>query len=105
MSRLKNAMIAQHKQVIGGFLFDGIQLFVTRELPEESLLLVSRTRENVEYNIKLVHTSIVLTNQREYLQVLNLILRRATHGLRLQLVNRNFYDPAGKVMLFMIRSI
>lgn len=97
MSRLKNAMIAQHKAAIGGFLYDGVQLFVTRELPEKSLLLVSKTRENVEYKIKLVHTSIVLTNQREYLQVLNLILRRATHGLKLQLVNRNYYDPAAKV--------
>lgn len=96
-ARMKSAMIAQHKPKIGGFLFDGIQLFVTRQLDDEELNLVSKTREGTEYKIQLKFTKIVTTNDREYLQILNLILRRATQGLKLNLVNRDYYDAAAKV--------
>lgn len=99
MARLKSAMIAQHKELIGGYLFDGTQLFVTKELPNSALELVSRTREDTTYNIKLKFTKIVTTNEAEYLQILNLILRRATQGLNLKLVNRNFYDAEAKVWM------
>lgn len=96
-ARLRNALIAKHKDRIGGFLFDGTQLFVTKELPHDLLKLKSTTRENQEYEITLRFTRIVTTNEPEYLQILNLILRRATQGLNLKLINRNFYDPVAKV--------
>lgn len=98
MARLRNAMIAQHKEQIGGFLFDGIQLFVTRELPETNLVLESCTREKTVYQITLKFTKAVAPNTRDYLQICNLILRRATAALDWKLVNRNYYDPAAKVI-------
>lgn len=100
MARLRNAMIAQHKEKIGGFLFDGVQLFVTRELPVENLVLESRTRENTVYQITLKFTKAVAPNTKDYLQICNLILRRATAALDWKLVNRHYYDPAAKVMFF-----
>lgn len=97
MDRLRNAMIAQNKETIGGFLFDGVQLFVTRELPEENLVLESRTREDTVYKITLKFTKAIAPNTRDYLQICNLILRRATAALDWKLVNRHYYDPVAKV--------
>lgn len=99
MVRLRNAMIMQHKEKIGGFLFDGTQLFLTRELDTERgiLMLNSETRTQEKYTLKLQFTKVVQMDEPESLQILNLILRRATSGLKLQLVGRNFFDAAAKV--------
>lgn len=100
LKRLRNALIMQHKDTIGGFLFDGTQLFLTKELTMDQgvLLLTSKTRADEVYTLTLKFTTIVAMDQPESLQILNLILRRATNGLKLELVNRNYYDPKAKVI-------
>lgn len=99
MNRLRNALVMQHKDKIGGFLFDGVQLFLTRELETDQgvLQLESKTRSDETYTLTLKFTTVVAMDQPESLQILNLILRRATAGLKLELVGRNFYDPEAKV--------
>lgn len=99
MGRLRNALVMQHKAKIGGFLFDGVQLFLTRELETDQgvLQLESKTRTDEIYTLTLKFTTVVAMDQPESLQILNLILRRATAGLRLELVGRNYYDAASKV--------
>lgn len=99
MSRLRNAMLMQHKDRIGGFLFDGTQLFVTRDLGGDKgvLTLTSKTKTNEVYNLTIKFTKIVSMFEQESVQILNLILRRATNGLKLQLVGRNYYDASSKV--------
>lgn len=91
----------QHKEKIGGFLFDGTQLFLTRQLDTEkgTIKLESKTRTDEKYTLTLKFTTIVQMTEPESLQILNLILRRATAGLKLQLVGRNFYDAASKINL------
>lgn len=102
MARMRNAMVMQHKEKIGGFLFDGTQLFVIRELDTEKgvMMLTSKTRTDETYTLKLQFTKIVKMDEPESLQILNLILRRATGGLKLQLVGRNFYDAKSKVCIY-----
>lgn len=95
--RLKNAMIAQHKDQIGGFIFDGVQLFVTRELSNEIVILESRARDETVYKITCKFTKVVSPNSRDYIQVLNLILRRANAALNWKLVNRSYYDADAMV--------
>lgn len=99
MSRLRNAMVMQHKDKIGGFLFDGTQLFLTRELTSDKGIIqyTSKTRTDEVYTLTLKFTTIVQMTEPESLQILNLILRRATQGLQLELVGRNYYDAAAKV--------
>lgn len=94
----------QHKNEIGGFLFDGTQLFVTRELEHDNgvLQLQSKTRTDEAYTLTLRYTTTVAMDQPESLQILNLILKRATTGLKLQLVGRNYYDAAAKVCLLVL---
>lgn len=89
----------QHKERIGGFLFDGTQLFLTRELETDrgKLTLDSKTRTDEAYKLTLKFTKVVQMHEQESLQILNLILRRATQGMKLQLVGRNYYDAQSKV--------
>lgn len=104
MPRLRNAMIMQHKERIGGFLFDGVQLFATKDLNNEFrgdkgvFNLTSTTRTNEVYTMTMRFTKIVQMDEPESVQILNLILRRATQALKLQLVGRNYYDAASKVI-------
>lgn len=97
LARLRNAMIAQHKDQIGGFVFDGVQLFATHELPNETTVFESCARDETVYKISCKFTKIVSPNSRDYIQVLNLILRRANAALNLKLVNRSYYDADAMV--------
>lgn len=99
LAPLKNAMIAQHKDQIGGFLFDGVQLFVTHELSDEVTVFESRARDETVYKITCKFTKVVSPNSRDYIQVLNLILRRANAALDWKLVNRSYYDADAMVIV------
>lgn len=98
---IKSFLIGQHRAEIGGYLFDGSQLFATRKLHENDenirIQFQTKTRDETMYTITLRFTKIVSMIEQESLQVLNLILRRNMNGLNLTLVGRNFYDPQAKV--------
>lgn len=101
LKRLQYFLVSQHKAKIGGFLFDGAQLFATRKLHKDSdvLILESKTRDEQVFSIKLLFTRIVSMSEQESLQVLNLIQRRNMNGLKLQIVGRNYYDPQNMIDL------
>lgn len=100
MKRLQIFLVSQHKNKIGGFLFDGAQLFTTRNLHGENkgVEFKSETRDQTVYTIKMVFTRIVMMSEQESLQVLNLIQRRNMIGLHLKQVGRNYYDPKNMVI-------
>lgn len=105
LKRLQMFLVAKHKSTIGGFLFDGAQLFATRKLHTNEcnfIQLRSNTRDTV-YTIKFTFTRIVSMSDQESLQVLNLIQRRNMSGLRLQLVGRNYYDPQNMVISLVLK--
>lgn len=98
--RVQAFLVGQHRNEIGGYLFDGAQLFTVRRLHEdenERAEFQTTTRDQTTYTIKMQFTKIVLMTEQESLQVLNLILRRNMKGLNLTLVGRNFYDPGAMV--------
>lgn len=103
-TRLRRGLLSEHRQLLGGYIFDGTVLFCTTKFKEIAnspnvleLLTKSRAGENIQIKIKSVGTVEAADNQQ--FQVLNLILRRALEGLQLQLVSRNFFDPQAKVKL------
>lgn len=101
--RVQTFLVGQHRQEIGGFLFDGAQLFTVRKLHDGDNGVVefqTETRDKTTYTIRIQFTKIVLMSEQESLQVLNLILRRNMKGLKLTLVGRNFYDPQAMVWYF-----
>lgn len=100
ISGLRRALIAQQREKFGcGYLFDGTLLYLTKKIdaPDDKIVLPAKSRENDEYSVELKFTSVVSMKTSTSLQILNLILRKAMHGLKLQLVGRNHYDAAAKV--------
>lgn len=99
-TRLSKALIAQQRPNFGcGYLFDGTLLYLTKklEIVDGKIVFQSKSRENDDYAVELKFTSEVSMKTSTATQVLNLILRKATAGLKLQLVGRNYFDAAAKV--------
>lgn len=98
MEGFKRYLIAQFKEEIGGYLFDGTQLFTIRQLDGgDAFEKMVRGREGDEYLVCFKYVKVVSMTDSASLQVLNLILRHAMHGLKLQLVGRNYFDPNATV--------
>lgn len=99
--RLQMFLLMEHKRTIGGYLFDGSQLFATRNLHGDNnfVQFTSTTRDQKCFQIKLTFTRIVAMSDQESLQVLNLIQRRNMNGLHMKLVGRNYYDPENMVLM------
>lgn len=98
LAGFRRALLAKHKDLIGGYLFDGMQLFAIRRL-DPLMKLKSIDREEREYTVTIKFTKVVEMTSIESLQVLNLIQRRAMQTLGLQLVGRNHFDPAAMVII------
>lgn len=94
-------LIGTLREMLGGFLFDGTQLFLTRQLESDHFEKTVRGQQNdSEHVITFRLTTIVSMTEQQSIQVLNLILRRAMDGLHLETIGRNKYDPAAAVCFF-----
>ncbi|XP_030381506.1 protein aubergine-like isoform X2 [Scaptodrosophila lebanonensis] len=103
-TRLRRAYLNEHRSLLGGYIFDGSILFCVKqfECPQNSvyaLELVTKNRADETIYIKIKAAGTVETADIQQFQVLNLILRRAMEGLKLELVSRNFFDPMAKITL------
>uniref|UniRef100_A0A0K8TM02 Piwib n=1 Tax=Tabanus bromius TaxID=304241 RepID=A0A0K8TM02_TABBR len=97
LDRVRKGMLSEHKALIGGYLFDGAMLFATQKLPDEVTEINMTSRSGEPQQITIKFTGIVSMSESRSLQVLNLILRKAMEGLKLQLVGRNFFDAVSKI--------
>lgn len=97
MLAVRRHLLREHQGRLGGYIFDGFSLFMTRKLESDSVELVGRARDKSVYQIKIKYVAELSMTDGRAMQVLNLILRRAMGGLNLQLVQRNFYDAAARV--------
>lgn len=101
---VKQRLVREQQGLFGGYIFDGTRIFTTTRLdmPNGSLEISSRTREDQEILMVIRYTGELSMRDAGSLQVLNLIVRRAMEGLNLQLVGRNYYDAAGSVCGFLV---
>jgi aubergine-like protein len=90
-------MLRQHHDLFGGYIFDGTVMFLNHKLPQNFVELISKTKEDTLVKITLKYTGTVSSTDGQSLQILNLILRKAMEGLKLELVGRNYFDAAAKV--------
>lgn len=99
---VKQRLLREQRELFNGYLFDGTRIFTPTRLhiPNGSLEIISRTREDQEVLMVIRFTGELSMRDSGSLQVLNLIIRRAMHGLNLQLIGRNFYDAAASVCVF-----
>ncbi|XP_067630737.1 protein aubergine [Eurosta solidaginis] len=96
MIRVRRAYLYHHKALFGGYIFDGTVLFCTKYLESQQMELLTKNREGETIQIKIKYVGQLEVTDAQQLQVLNLILRRAMEGLKLQLVGRNYFDAAAK---------
>lgn len=96
---MRKAFVGHHKELLGGYLFDGqSMIYLTHRLQEQQLTLSIESREGVTYQMIIKNTGAVIeATDSMASQILNVILRRTMDGLNMQLVGRNLYDPENKV--------
>lgn len=98
LKRLRQFLVRSQAELLGGFLYDGgSQVFAIRSLGQEITEKTVTSRDGTVYQVILKDTGTVAMTESTSLQILNLILRTAMSGLKLQLVGRNFFDPDAKV--------
>ncbi|XP_055848829.1 protein aubergine [Episyrphus balteatus] len=95
--RARRSYIYEHRELFGGYLFDGAMLFTSTNLNTPTKELYCKNKEGEPIQIKVKNVGEIKVTDIQLLQVLNLILRRSMEGLNLQLVGRNFFDPVAKI--------
>lgn len=97
-SKQMSGLIFNLKPLIGGYLFDGTQLFSRNKLcsDEKDFTTKDRVTEE-EYSIKLRRVGVLDGTNEMAFVIFNLINRKAMGGLKLQLIGRSFFDPEAKI--------
>ncbi|XP_033236349.1 protein aubergine-like [Drosophila pseudoobscura] len=96
-TRYRRGYLYEHKNILGGYIFDGTILFCTTQFNFKELVTKNHAGENI--TIKIKHVGLVEAADNQQFQVLNLLLRKAMESLSLQLVSRNYYDAKAKIKL------
>lgn len=99
VSRIRKAIFKAHKSMFDGYIFDGTMLLTSKRLKEETTQIATRRTDGSEIVLTIRFVGQVRMTEQSSLQVLNLILRRAMEGLRLQQVGRNFFDAVSKISI------
>lgn len=84
------------KDILAGYLFDGTVLYTPNRLHPDPLELFAENNE-VKYRLTIRIVGETTKSDAQRLQVFNILMRRCLGHLKLQLVGRNYFDPAAKV--------
>jgi len=101
-TKLRKAMMNQHRAVLPSFIFDGTGLFTdTRLSADDSPIVLSSRRESdgqvIEITIRLVEE--IQPTDYHYMRFFNIVLRDVMKHMNLKLVGRNYFDPEAKVVM------
>lgn len=90
-----------------GYLFDGTQLFLTKKLEDAAGPIERTITSDDGSSVKIIIKFVGVTEMHEEraTQILNLIVRRAMDGLKLQTIGRNKFDAAAKVSDISVRIL
>lgn len=94
------ALMFQIKPHIGGYVFDGTQVFTRTKLEKDPAEFTARDKFTEEDHVITLRRvgDVTGTNEKAFV-VFNLINRHAMAGLKLQLIGRSFFDPEAKVSI------
>ncbi|XP_025207261.1 piwi-like protein Siwi isoform X1 [Melanaphis sacchari] len=96
----KKGLLAQHRERLGGYLFDGTMLFSgSRYDPPNFELTSTRRSDDQKIVITVKFTNVIETGDYANIQVFNLLLRNCLRHLNLTLIGRNFYDSKAIIEL------
>ncbi|KAK9512948.1 hypothetical protein O3M35_001250 [Rhynocoris fuscipes] len=94
----RKALLKIHKDVLGGYVFDGTVLFVSNRLCPEPLELFSkRESDDEKIRITIKKAGDLVMGDHHYIQLFNILMRKCLCNLQLQMVGRNYFDASARV--------
>ncbi|XP_033215662.1 piwi-like protein Siwi [Belonocnema kinseyi] len=96
---VRKGLLRIHHETIGAYIFDGTVLFTSSRLPEGMELFSMRQSDQEKIRISLRMVGELQKGDHHYIQFFNIVMRKCLDNLKLQLVGRNFYDPANKIQI------
>lgn len=97
--RIRRALLRVHKDLFEGYTFDGSLLLSSRRTNEDTVTVVTKKTDGQDVFIAIKFIGQVRMTETNSLLVLNLVLRKAMQGLKLQQVGRNFFDALAKISI------
>ena len=94
---MKKTLLREQKPSIGGYIFDGCNVFTMKKLTVTEFM--SKDRDGKQHKIILTIDNLIPMSNQTSVQLLNIILRKSMEGLKLQQVGKNFYDAENKVSI------
>ncbi|XP_047364611.1 piwi-like protein Siwi [Vespa velutina] len=96
---IRKALLRNHKEKLGAYIFDGTVLYTSHRLPEKMDLLSKRQFDDEKITISIKFVGDLAKDDHHYLQFFNIIMRKCLEHLKLQLVGRDYYDAETKVVV------
>ncbi|XP_050672859.1 piwi-like protein Siwi [Leptidea sinapis] len=95
---IRKSLLRVHGKNLGGYLFDGTSLYTVKKLHPDPLEVYSE-RKNDGEQIRIIIKAIcaVSPGDYHYIQIFNIIIRKCFNLMKLQLMNRDFFDPDAKI--------
>ena len=100
---LRKVLLGKHRELLGGYLFDGTVLYTTSPITSKqkpTLTLTSQDDKDPDqkiYTITIKEVGEVNKGDYAYIQIFNLLMRTCLGGLNLKLVGRDYYDAEARV--------
>ncbi|XP_071559445.1 piwi-like protein Siwi isoform X2 [Temnothorax nylanderi] len=96
---VRKALLRVHQQTLGAYIFDGTLLYTSHRMSDRMVFTSVRQSNNQPVTITVRLVGDMLVGDAHYIQFFNIIMRKCYEQLNLQLVGRNYFDPANKIVL------
>lgn len=94
----RNALLVRQRATLGGFLYDrGSNIFTIWRLDNDKMEIVTRDHKDEEVLISITRVGLISPLESRFIQVLNVIMKKALKELNLQPVGRDYFDPQAMV--------
>ncbi|KAG8223661.1 hypothetical protein J437_LFUL001768 [Ladona fulva] len=97
---IRKSLLRDHKNMLGGYIFDGTMLFTSHKLGQDVMEVYSvRKSDSAKMQITIKLVGDLAVGDYHYIQFFNILVRKCFGHLQLQLVGRNFFDAAARVTI------
>lgn len=95
---IKRGLLGAHRPAFGSYLFDGTMLFTQKMLPGGVATFMSKKRDEAETMVEITvkHVRVLEYGDFQYIQLYNILMRDILRALELQIMGRDYFDPAAK---------
>nr|XP_032515067.1 piwi-like protein Siwi isoform X2 [Danaus plexippus plexippus] len=95
---VRKGLLRIHAKTLGGYLFDGTNLYTVKKLhPDPMELYSQRTTDGENMRLLIKLTGQVSPGDYHYIQIFNIMIRKCFRILDLKLMGRDFFDPIAKI--------